>query len=48
MPLFGKKTGSKEKADKEAAKAEAKKEEKTSGKVVSVEDKYDLKDILGT
>lgn len=47
MPLFGKKTGSKEKAEKEAAKAEAK-EGKKDGKVVSVEDKYDLKDILGT
>ncbi len=31
----------------EAAKAEAK-EGKKDGKVVSVEDKYDLKDILGT
>jgi hypothetical protein len=48
MPLFGKKSGSKDKADKgsENAVKDAKKDQ--GGKVVSVEDKYDLKDILGT
>ena len=37
MPLFGKKPAEK-----------AKKEEKAEKKVPSVEDKYELKDILGT
>ena len=40
MPLFGKKDKSKDKAAKE--------EEKKSSKVPTVEDKYILKDVLGT
>ena len=45
MPLFGKKTTDKSKAKEEKKEEKSREEGK---KTPSVEDKYDLKDILGT